>query len=120
MKRVAMMFAIAFVLTLSALAPAYAGAVGGSRYGQYSIRPSGTHTFQIAFRGGEYAKVVVDGDGSTDLDVYIYDRWGRRVAFDDDYLDYCYTEWYVGRTAVYTIKVVNRGGYFNYYELATN
>ena len=120
MKKVATMLVLAIALTLNAIAPTYAGALGGRRYGDYTIRPFTTQTFQIAFRGGEYARVTVEGDGSTDLDLYITDQWGRQVDSDDDDTDYCLTQWYVSYSAVYTVKIVNRGSYFNSYSIATN
>lgn len=120
MKKITTMLVLAIALTHNAIAPTYAGAIGGSRYGEYAVRPLSTHTFQIAFRGGEYARVVVEGGGSTDLDLYIYDQWGRSVDSDDDDTDYCLTRWYVSSAAVYTVKIVNRGTYFSRYSLATN
>ena len=120
MKKFATMLILAVALTLKAIAPTYAGAIGGNRYGEYNIRPFSTHTFQIAFRGGEYARVIVEGDGSTDLDLYIYDQWGNPVDSDVDYTDYCVTQWYVRVAAVYTVKIVNREGYTNSYAIATN
>lgn len=120
MKKVTTMLVLAIALTLNAIAPTYAGAIGGSRYGDYTIRPFTTHTFQIAFRGGEYARIAVEGNGSTDLDLYISDQWGNPVDSDDDATDFCLTQWYVRGAAVYTVKIVNRGSYFNRYSIATN
>ena len=34
------------------------------------------------------SRVVVDGDGDTDLDCFVYDRNGRLLGKDDDYTDY--------------------------------
>ena len=120
MKKLATLLVLAIAITLNAIAPTYAGAIGGSRYGDYTIRPFSTHSFQIAFRGGEYARVTVNGNRNTDLDLYIYDQWGRQVDFDDDGTDYCVAEWYVRDTAYFTVTIVNRGRYFNSYSISTN
>lgn len=120
MKRLVARILVAAVVVVGAFAPAMAGAVGGPRYGQYRLGANSTHTFKVAFRGGEQARVILSGDGDTDLDVYVYDWYGNRVAVDADYTDDCYVSWYVPRAGVYTIRVVNRGDVYNDYELAMN
>ena len=120
MKKFSTMLVLAVALTLNAIAPTYAGAVGGSKYGEYTIPPFSTHTFQIAFRGGEYARVAVQGDGSADLGLYIYDQWGRQVDSDDDDSAFCVSQWYVAGSAVYTIKIANHSAHSSRYAIATN
>lgn len=111
---------LALVFTISSVAPGFAGAVGGSRYQTYRLYAYRYSNFSVAFRGGEIARVYVSGDGSTDLDLYIYDQYGRCVAYDNDYGDECLVRWVPAYTAVYTIQVVNRGCYANDYEISTN
>lgn len=120
MKRLVARILVAAVLVAGAYAPAMAGAVGGPRHGHYRLSANSTHTFTIVFRGGEWAWAAVSGDDDTDLDVYVFDRFGNRVAFDADYTDDCYVSWYVPWPGVYTIKVVNRGGVYNDYQMSTN
>ena len=120
MKKITVMLALAIVFTFNAIAPAFGGAIGGKQSGTYVIAPYTTHTFQIAFRGGEYASVAVIGDGSTDLDVFIQDAWGRPVDSRNDYTDFCVDVWYVRSAAFYTVTIVNRGGRYNSYGLGTN
>ncbi len=120
MKKFAMMLALAAIFALNTATPTQAGAVGGSRYGVYTIPPFGTHTFYISFRAGEYAAIEIDGDGDTDLDLYVYDDNGWLIDSDADDLDYCLAGWRPRYTAPFTIKIVNRGRYYNRYTLATN
>lgn len=120
MKRLVARILVVAVLVVGAYAPAMAGAVGGPRYGRYRLGANSTHTFTVAFRGGEQARVILSGDGDTDLDVYVYDWYGNRVAVDADYTDDCYLSWYVPRAGIYTIRVINRGNVYNDYELAMN
>src|SRR5438445_10205145 len=64
-----------------------------------SINPASTVTtvdanqtdrFQaIYFRAGEEAIVEVIGDGTSDLDLYVYDQNGNLIAKDDDSTDHC-------------------------------
>lgn len=84
--------------------------VNARSYDQYNVR----------FRGGELAEVVVIGDGDTDLDLYVYDENGNLVASDTDYTDNCYVRWYPKWTGNFRIKIVNRGYVYNNYVLITN
>ncbi len=96
------------------------GAVGGPKYHEDNVLAHSTDYYNITFRGGETASVLVSGDGDTDLDLYIYDQYGNLVAKDDDYTDTCLCTWTPRRTATYRIKIVNRGGVYNHYSLSTN
>jgi hypothetical protein len=71
----------------------------------------------ISFAGGQWARVVVEGDGDTDLDLYVYDERGNLVASDDDSTDYCIARWFVRADGRYTIVVRNLGGVYNEYTL---
>lgn len=120
MKRLVARILVAAVLVAGACAPSMAGAFGGPQYGRYRLGAKSTHTFTVAFRGGEWARVAISGDGDTDLDLYVFDEYGNRVAVDADYSDDCYVSWFMPRPGVFTIKVVNRGGVYNDYRLASN
>lgn len=116
---------IAIILGLTTLGAgtiraAHAGAVGGAQIGDYIIKAQSTQTFNITFRGGEWASVIVEGDGDTDLDVYVYDSYGDIVASDTDITDYCVVRWFPRRTGTYRIVVRNLGSVWNLYTLLTN
>jgi hypothetical protein len=66
------------------------------------------------------AIVTVQGDGDTDLDLYVYDEFGNRVAADEGPTDHCSVIWTPRWTGTFTIKVVNRGALSNRYRLRTN
>src|SRR5215467_189079 len=83
----------------------------------YRLPANSVHTFTRYFRRGETISVSVDGDTTTDLDVYVYDPFGRRVATDDDYTDQCYVDFNAYVTGAYTIRVVNRGQVYNDYNI---
>lgn len=116
---------LAKVITVLALVasvsmPVFAGAVTGARADQFRLSAGATHTFNMTFYGGELATVVVEGDGDTDLDVYVYDAVGNLITKDDDYSDYCVVKWRPYWTGVFRIKVVNRGNVYNDYSIETN
>ena len=85
-----------------------------------TIKAGGTHTYTLTFRGGEKAVMAVIGDGSTDLDVFVYDEDGDLVAFDDDDDDDCVVLWRPARTGKFIVKVVNRGDESNRYNINSN
>lgn len=119
-KKIIAMTILAVVFTLSSVIPSFAGAVGGSRYNNYRLYANCYNTFGVAFHGGEIARVFVSGNGSTNLDLYVYDQYGRLIVYDNNYGDDCFVEWFPIYTTTYTIKIVNRGFYHNDYEISTN
>lgn len=105
---------------LAAQAEGTRGAAGGPRY-DYGRVPARDYVYyNIKFYGGELAEVAVSGDGDTDLDLYVYDANGNLIVSDTDYSDDCYVRWVPAWTGTFTIKIVNRGGVYNNYALATN
>jgi hypothetical protein len=92
---------------------ARAGAIDGPKVVDMRVPALGTAYYDIVCHGGRLAEVLVDGDGDTDLDLYVYDELGNLVDYDDDLTDTCYGTWVPWRTARFTIKIVNRGRVFN-------
>ncbi|MCS6969340.1 MAG: hypothetical protein RMJ44_12360 [Cytophagales bacterium] len=100
--------------------PKFRGAVGGPRIAYERVLAFDTDSYLIPFVGGRRAYVAVNGDGDTDLDLYVYDENGNLIDKDDDYLDRCVVEWYPKWTGVFIIKVKNRGSVYNNYSIMTN
>jgi hypothetical protein len=111
---------LAALFVFTSLAPASAGALGGARSGDYRLCGRRTHTFHIAFHADRVAEVFVSGDGDTDLDLYVYDERGNRVASDDDGTDQCLARWVPRAGGVFRVEVVNRGSVYNDYSIVTN
>jgi len=85
--------------------------------GRYRLPGNYTHTFTRFLAAGEVTSVYVEGDGTTDLDIYVYDPYGRLVTKDDDNSDVCvvnFTAWARGN---YTFRLVNRGAVYNDYDI---
>ena len=110
--------AVAAVVGLNGVATA--GAIPGPRENTTRVTARGTDRYEIAFRGGEVARIVVDGDRTTDLDLYVYDENGNLVAKDDDTTDYCVVSFTPRWTGKFTVRVVNRGSVYNQYRITTN
>jgi hypothetical protein len=82
---------------------------------RYRIYGSGSHEFKRFVNRG-HVDILVVGDGSTDLDLYVYIGGEREVSdgnSDDEKV--CLSS--ITRSGYITIKVVNRGGYANNYWL---
>jgi hypothetical protein len=75
--------------------------------------------YTIRFSRGS-AEIIVDGDGSTDLDCRVYDSQGTLVASDTDYTDYCILRWRQWVSGPVRLEVVNLGYVSNYFEITTN
>lgn len=84
------------------------------------VRAYSTDVYHMTFVGREWEVLFVSGDGSTDLDLYVYDESGYLVAKDDDNTDDCVVRFIPRWTGRFTVKVVNRGKYANRYTLGTN
>lgn len=85
------------------------GAIGGPGFKRTVVASNGTHTYRVNFRGGEVARVLVSGDGDSDLDLYIYDENNNLICKDDDATDDMICQWTPRWTGSFQIRVRNRG-----------
>src|SRR3712207_964232 len=97
LKRLAAAVVLA-ALTLGSTITSSAKVPGGPKFGTYRVSADSIHTFStISFIRGQTARVMISGAGYTDLDLYIYDRDGNMVAYDEDHTDLCLAEWVPSR-----------------------
>jgi hypothetical protein len=96
------------------------GRVGGPGERYAYVYGNSNDIYDVNFIAGQLAEIAVNGDGDTDLDLYVFDSNGHLIAKDDDYTDRCYVSWVPAWTGRYTVKVVNRGPIVNYYRMLTN
>jgi len=96
------------------------GATKGPVVHNDSVNSRSIDTYNIAFDGGEIARVSVIGDGDTDLDLYVYDMNGNLIIKDDGPTDHCGVWFVPNYTSTFTIRVVNNGYVYNRYLLITN
>jgi hypothetical protein len=111
--------AASLMILVSAM-PGLAGAIPGRQRAASSVNAGGADVYTIVFRGGEAARVIVSGDGDTDLDLYIYDQFGNLITKDDDSSDDCVVGWTPRWTGKFTVKIVNQGRVHNHYVMVTN
>lgn len=89
------------------------------RYDRASVAPYGTITYNpILFSSPDIGVVEVQGDGSTKLDVAVYDSRGNLIIHFAGYSPRVtfYPYW----TAGFYIRVQNLGGVSNTFTLHTN
>lgn len=97
------------------------GVATGQVYSISSIRAGGTDTYPpLAYTGGEYAEVYVEGQANTDLNLFVHDTQGRLVCSDTDISAIAYCGWRPAVTGGFTIFVINKGGAASSYSLITN
>ena len=96
------------------------GRVGGPGEKFSFVYGNSKDSYDISFREGELAEILVIGDSDTDLDLLVYDSNGHLIVYDADYTDRCYVSWVPLWTGRYTVKIVNRGPILNNYHLLTN
>lgn len=96
------------------------GATGGPKYQRDRVYSHSYIQYVQAFYASQIAEVSVVGDGDTDLDLYVYDENGNLIVSDTGYTDRCYVRWCPRWTGNFLIRVVNRGGVYNNFTIATN
>jgi hypothetical protein len=101
-------------------APQARGAVGGPIYQRVVIDALSTRWFTASFRGGEYARIDVVGDGDTDLDCWVYDANGNLIDYDTDLTDWCVLEFVPQWTGSFTLKITNLGLVWNEAIIVSN
>lgn len=86
-----------------------------ANYNRYRVPAYSTHTHRIFLNRG-YARIMISGDGDTDLDLYVLDGGGN-VFKSDSYGDDEVVNLNVYNGGYFTVQVVNRGKVYNDYVL---
>lgn len=81
------------------------------------LQPCNFHSYRYYARAGENLTVIVVGDGSTDLDLFILDKHYEPIMADTEDGDVCACELYAETSGYYTIAVINWDEDYNSYEL---
>jgi len=103
---------------------AMVGMAAGPAFAQVVFRQvSRVEAFDTDFwrvQAGHSFRVVVAGDGDTDLDLYVYDAvTGQLLGSDDDDTDYCVVRGYSSSGRL-VIRITNRGSVWNRYILTVD
>jgi hypothetical protein len=108
---------LALALCLSLVPSAFAAPVGGGGCQATDLPADMVDIYTVSFRAGETAYVTIDGDGDTDLDVFVYDENGNLITFDTGLGDNAVLAFTPLWTGTFTIEVVNNGVVSNQYTI---
>lgn len=95
----------------------------GLFYHEDCINAKGTHYWDVTLNGGESSFVYLNGDGSSDLDIYLYDQNGSEIDRNTSAGDKCSFIIHANDANDkfdMNIKIVNRGHVENSYTLIVN
>ncbi|MDX2133033.1 MAG: hypothetical protein SFY69_13370 [Planctomycetota bacterium] len=81
------------------------------------VQAFATNTYTTFLVAGQLTIIAGKGDGSTDLDMAVYDPAGRLVAWDFRADDRMLVNFIPMRTGIYRIEIRNRGRWFNDFAL---
>lgn len=101
-------------------AMAQGGEERGPGVGVGTVAGYDSSTFHERYRGGELAVVILVGDGSTDLDLLVYDEAGDLVTSSANARDRESVSWTPPRTGWYRIVVRNYGAWSNRFTIMNN
>jgi hypothetical protein len=112
-RRITVLSGIALLLVTVAT-PAFAQFFRTDRVLAYD-----TDTWRVWAPSGQ-TRVTVSGDGDTDLDCWVYDRFGRLLGSDTDSTDLCIMQFRNPTGGDLTIRIQNLGDVYNQYDLAVD
>jgi hypothetical protein len=87
---------------------------------QDTVQAGATDVYSVVFNGGQLAEAGIAGDGSSDLDLTVYDENGHLVCRSTASTDREYCRWWPKWTGPFRIEVQNIGAVPDLYRLATN
>jgi hypothetical protein len=87
---------------------------------EYVLDSDGKVKLWTTFMGKEIAEVFVTGNGSTVIDLYLYDQSGHLIASDIKNIENCYISFTPPDTKQYSIEIRNNGKSANRCLLMTN
>ncbi|HZZ79051.1 MAG TPA: hypothetical protein VFE62_11060 [Gemmataceae bacterium] len=120
MRKITARLLVVVALTLATIPMAHAGRIPGPGQDTKICQAFGTVTYYEVFRGGEQARIAIAGDGSSDLDVLVYDMQGRLVAQGIGPTDIELVTFFPVQAQTYRIVVRNLGGNANRFSMASN
>ncbi len=111
---------LAGLLVLLLGSPLVAGAAKGPLKRTNTVQGFHTLTYKVRFEPGKPAVVVVQGDGDSPLVLVVVDAQGKRVTADVKNNDRPAVRFTPTSGEPYLLKIANRGGVPNRFQLKTN
>lgn len=107
-------------LVLDAQAVTGRGRIGGAVSHESGLAGGRTDTWEIPFKGREYAEISVIGGGGSNLDIVVTDENGNVICFEGGPEDVIYCDFVPVWDGFFYVAVENSGGAQNNYSLITN
>ena len=82
------------------------------------VEANDTDTWTFTLHGGCKSRIIVNGDGDTDLDAWLYDENGNLIDSDTDGTDTCVLDCTPKWTGQFKLLIRNHGNVWNQYELS--
>ena len=116
---------LSLAILLAAVGDGSADSKEGARRWTKVIKKNSEVVYKIVFVAEKipqkgFAEFAVIGDGSTDVDLEVFDAKGALIAKDDKFTDLAMVRWVPTATQEYTIKVINLGSEDNTCTLGHN
>lgn len=110
---------------LALVAAADAGSQDGPRRWTKTLKKNSEVVYRLVFVASDnqmarIAEFAVIGDGSTDVDIEVYDARGSLIAKDVAFTDLALARWVPKETQEFTIKVKNLGSEDNACRMGHN
>jgi hypothetical protein len=112
-----------FAVTAAVLVPsvdAYAGNVLGPQSNVDEVEAYDTDVYKLTLEAHQDSRIIVRGDGDTDLDCVLKDAAGNVVATDTDSTDVCVLDVTPRWTGAFRLEIHNLGAVYNRYVVTTN
>ena len=87
---------------------------------QDTAQVGATDAYTVLYNGGQLAEAGLAGDGSSDLDLLVYDENDHLVCRSASSSDREYCQWWPRWTGPFRIEIQNLGTVPNLYRVATN
>ncbi len=85
--------------------------------GSYRVKANQTSSHRMYFYASEKVDVEIEGDGDTNLDLYVYDSNGTLCAKRTGSTDTESLTLDIYESDYFTIEIVNRGEVYNEYDI---
>lgn len=86
--------------------------------GTHRVEAGGSNTHRMRVRRGQNVRVIVQGEGDTNLDLFVYDPYGVEVARDTRTTGESVAYFRANAGGTYSMRVTNLGDVWNQYSLA--
>jgi hypothetical protein len=102
------------VIVLASAGVGQANSKDGPRRWKRTIKGNTEVVYKIVFKAEKEeprksAEFTIIGDGSTDVDIFVFDAAGKQVTSDIGYTDLGMCRWVPPSTQEYTIRIKNLG-----------